>query len=273
MCVVGYLLYTVAVGELWNYRAEAMVQSARDAGCTAQIYVQTKAAKKSLWSRYPANFTKYAASLPDGNYDRILYVDADCIFNKNPDELFPFDWNFFAADHLLIGGKDPANSMYGTALMQPYTIEKNKGKPIVNSGLWCVSREDYPRLCSAVLAIEEASHITSDQACLNHWLFGDSDISWQYWPEGLVAYDLLGEQEYPDAVVNHYLGGKHYTLDNRIRRQFPAIAKKAAHVLTVYPKVPEQDSVIVSARFTPSSKANSVNPENHTATAKAAEAQ
>ncbi len=221
------LLYTIAVGPGWARRAEALRRSAYDAGWDGAMLTHTEPDPESN----DPNLLKFALTERElDKYRWVLYVDSDCLFNRNPGELVGPRENRFARDLISVGDGTPLSVKYGTRLMSSETIRKRKGFPTVNAGIWCVGVSDYLSMSSFVNSErwKHSDKTAIDQLAMNKYLFECSDFLWNYYEEGTIAYGMIGVKKYPGAVLNHYIGCKHLPMDGEIERRYPDLVPGAA---------------------------------------------
>lgn len=200
------------------------MRSARDAGYAFDVFVQRSPIRKSWSLRHvPAKYLRYLADIPGGSssYDRVIYADADCFFQRDPSTLATDNEERFAEDLELFKAPHPCVRDF-ISLLSPETIAKHQNDHIINSGFYSVTGRSHEVLREAVLDLARPGFENPhDQTLFNKVLWENPPFAWSTFPEGVVAYGPLGAKKYPQAAVVHYIGERHDTLDGRIRRTYP----------------------------------------------------
>jgi hypothetical protein len=220
------LLYTVARGDpVFRAMARECIRSARARGYIGDFLALTDAAEPVHGADVAhleagpdqlakAGLTRVLDRTALAEYDKILYVDADCVFTENPACLLEPDALRFAVE---TGGPIPD---YNTVFLTPEERHRFRraGAPHVNTGtilmpgpeafdllrawetFWAkcprheIARTPRWRWCNPSLM---------DQPAMQAMLFRES-VPWEPFPPGAIEFPVLTGRR--DATLLHYCG-------------------------------------------------------------------
>lgn len=221
------LIYTVAYGNpLYLEMARFLVKSARDNGYEGRFVVLSdeKAAIEGadviLFNRSAHFFSKGAirkyVNLSD--YEKVLYVDTDILFQENPDKLFELDGIRIAVEEGKQSGDVALAANYNILFFteeEKKLIASNKVLK-VNSGTillpgseadsflegWERAWIEAPRRLAYENDKKKNFNLDlMDQPVLQAWLFREG-IDWEAFPHGTVSFPFCSGSDSPAPVVH-----------------------------------------------------------------------
>jgi hypothetical protein len=141
-------------------------------------------------------------------YQKVMFVDCDCLFLKNPDDLFERDADLAFSEETFTRMNEPGNNAYFTE-QELGTLDK----PGINSGIWWVRVIHYDEVMKEWERIDATPPVRT-KACGDQpaWarLLRDTQLrckAFQY--NAAVFYPFFEErkaQDFASATVLHYCG-------------------------------------------------------------------
>lgn len=148
------------------------------------------------------------------NYDAVFYCDADVII-RQPERLRElFVPGTFALEEHPIG--EDAYAPFSSFAMNDEQKERCADKTTINSGVWCLSVEDYKALSARVHELYAKKWNGHDQALVNAIMYSDpTPFEW-----GGYKRELIGNWKNKDGIITHF-NGNHDELRRERERENP----------------------------------------------------
>jgi lipopolysaccharide biosynthesis glycosyltransferase len=154
-----------------------------------------------------------AQHLPAQKFEKIVFLDADCLALRNIEHLLEGDWDIAVQAER---GSVVTQWNYNSYLTETEMTHPPKG-PGINSGTWAVKGSIFHEVMAAWQTIDEAPPLREckcrDQSSWNRLLLDNAKSNrWNvhHWPEGEIAFPLYLDPHYKfyaKAALTHHLGG------------------------------------------------------------------
>lgn len=174
-----------------------------------EVYVETPEPGAASRSEYAMCWKYRAADWIDASqYDRILFLDSDCLVLRNIDHLLKGDWDILYKPETDLRITNPQFNCFLTD-SEMGTLARDG----INSGTWAVRGSLFPEVMREWERIGETvplrEHYWSDQPAWNRLLLDTALRAVPFGP-GEVQFPMYQDQRFPKyskAAITHNLGG------------------------------------------------------------------
>lgn len=174
-----------------------------------EVYIETPEPEETSRSKY-AMCWKYKAVdwIDAGKYDRILFLDSDCLALRNIDHLLEGEWDILYKPET---GLRITNAQFNCFLTdgEMETLQADG----INAGTWAVRGSLFPEVMREWERIGQEKpsrgHYWSDQPAWNRLLL-DTALKAEPFPVNEVQFPMYQDPRFPKyhkAAITHNLGG------------------------------------------------------------------
>ncbi len=156
---------------------------------------------------------RVAEMIPAERYERILFLDADCLVLRDVGHLLAGEWDIAVQ----VERGAPVTEWNHYSYLTEEEMVSLRGRNGVNSGTWAVRGSVYKEVMAEWERIDAGEPLREcpcrDQSSWNRLLLDNEQTGrWrvQEWPAGEIAFPLYLHPHYKDyakAAITHHLGG------------------------------------------------------------------
>ncbi|MDB6136647.1 MAG: hypothetical protein JWM59_4890 [Verrucomicrobiales bacterium] len=184
-----------------------------------EIYIETPEVPEAGWADLAMRWKYLAADrIETGRYDKILFLDCDCLALRNIDHLLQGEWDIACQPEKGISISCPQFSAFLTdGEMGEWRRDG------INSGTWAVRGSKFHEVMRQWARIDSSLALrgrrASDQPAWNRLLL-DTDLRVESFPDGEIQFPMFQHPRFPayhKAALTHNLGG---TLTEKVHFTF-----------------------------------------------------